>query len=1661
MTINFYLLKKAIAPLISCVVGILLDTRYLFSRNVLNRSILGILFMCTFSIAFSQVNVGDYVFADVNGNGLQDDGAANGLNGVSVELWSAGPDGIINGGDDVFITSTITANGISGDPGYFGFSGVTNGTYYFKFPRQVKNYFLTNSSAGNPLLDSDVNRFSGESALFVVNGNDINEVDAGYSISFPVCPSVCEKQFIEQYSISKPEVIFDIENDTFRLPKFDASLGELLKTEIEAKADIRMFYQFENRGLAPRDIFFAYFDTTLTRGPGLGSGLLFTAQDTVINTTLPPTDNVNFSGADYITDSLFIGSFISDTALTSPIDLATFTGLDSLDYLFNAISYTVAPSSGTLYRLYLTFARVEVTIRYTYCKRTCASIGDFVWNDLNKNGIQDPNEPGLANISVSLFDISGNIVGVTQTDAFGHYTFSNIQPGQYSVGFSVPVDYTLTQAGAGGNSANDSDPDPNTGITPVFTLGESENKTDIDAGMYFQSKNTANLGNFIWYDENKNGIQETGEVGVANVTVTLYDGTTNNAIGTAVTNTDGEYYFRNLRAGTYRIGITQPQGYTLSLYNQGGDDNADSDINPTSGLTDLINLSNTDDYSWDVGLALTAPLTANVGDYVWDDLNKDGIQDAKEPGVQGITVTLFDTTNTVVAVTKTDAFGKYIFNNVEIEISPSNYRSNYYITFNVPSNYDVTIPNATADESDSDIALSGITPIFILNPGDNLLTIDAGIYRNDLVGSASIGDFVWLDKNKNGIQDTDEKGIPCITVTLLDNAGNPIALTVTDIDGYYLFPNLEAGNYVVAFSNLPFGSELTITGQGTSALDSDPNPQTGKTPVIVLAAGEQNQEVDAGIVSAVSENGNASVGDFVWYDLNFNGSQDPNEPGVAGVTVTLSNLSNTVILSTNTNGAGRYLFNGLNPDEYILTFSGIPTGYSITTKDADSNNEKDSDVDPLTLQTISFILGDGQNDLSWDAGIHNPTPTASSIGDFVWNDLNQNGIQEPNEPGVSGIGVFLYNSANEFIAATVTNDNGFYLFPDVAPGDYIIVFANLPAGFDFTTPNNPGGTEATDSDPNPLTGQTDVFTLPPATNLTDIDAGIFTSRAAVGDFVWEDTNNNGLQDVNEKGISGITVYLQNAGTTIASIVTNGNGGYYFSNLVPDNYEITFADIPLNTLITIQDAGGNAFDATDSDADPQTAMIPSFPLAPKEINLTYDIGLYGAPHSTVTGIVWFDDGDGIRQDTELPVAGVTVSLVDIVTGETLSLTVTNSDGVYFFDNVPSGTFEVIFSIPQEGLTLTITDANGNANDDKDSDVTAITPPGTYPLIATGGTITVNPGDNLAGPDAGILPSAGLKGMAWTDNNVNGVRETNDLGIRQVKVKLFASTDPNTVIRTTVTGGEGLYQFLNLTPGVSYIVKFDSIPLRSWTLQFAGSDTTKDSDVFNYFTAIDSTDKGKTPVLSPLRIGEIRPFIDAGYLRIGDIFPVVLTTFNGLLSGGDAILNWKTVTEQNSAHFIIQRSLNGFSANSVGEDIGTVTAKGNSFEEVQYQFKDVNVSALNVKTVWYRLKMVDIDGQFEYSDNVVEIRLEEENTNIYCLQYPNPATNMLSIDYQLFNAKYGEINIINALGQTVYSSSIDANTMVQTLKINTSSWARGAYSIRISSESSVLTKRLLLE
>ncbi len=329
-------------------------------------------------------------------------------------------------------------------------------------------------------------------------------------------------------------------------------------------------------------------------------------------------------------------------------------------------------------------------------------LGDKVWNDVNKNGIQDQGETGIADVKVTLKDLDGNILDTTYTNTNGKYIFDNLKNGNYQVGFETPEGYAASPSNQG-NDALDSD-----GPTNVQAVISDGNNLTIDQGFYQTETPTHNVGDKVWDDLNKDGIQDDNEPGISDVKVTLKDAD-GNVVDTRTTDANGNYLFENVKEGDYTIEFETPEGYTPTVTGQG---TADNDSNGTSTK---VTVKDGDDLTIDSGFTQVTPEppTHNVGDKVWDDLNKDGIQDDNEPGISDVKVTLKDADGNVVDTRTTDANGNYLFENVK--------EGDYTIEFETPEGYTPTVTGQGTADNDSNGTSTKVT----VKDGDDL-TIDSG-----------------------------------------------------------------------------------------------------------------------------------------------------------------------------------------------------------------------------------------------------------------------------------------------------------------------------------------------------------------------------------------------------------------------------------------------------------------------------------------------------------------------------------------------------------------------------------------------------------------------------------------------------------------------------------------------------------------------------------------------------------------------------------------------------------------------------------------------------------------------------------------------------------------------------------------------------------------------
>jgi hypothetical protein len=294
-----------------------------------------------------------------------------------------------------------------------------------------------------------------------------------------------------------------------------------------------------------------------------------------------------------------------------------------------------------------------------------------------------------------------------------------------------------------------------------------------------------------------------------------------------------------------------------------------------------------------------------------------------------------------------------------------------------------------------------------------------------------IGDFAFEDTNGNGIQDAGEQGVSGVTVTAYTcntpgttptpGSGFLSGVDLTDANGIYQIC-LQPGNYYVVFSGLGSGASFTVPNVGNPAIDSDANPNGGTVCFNVPPNSPPIDSIDVGIKTP------ASLGDFVFEDLDGDGIQDAGEPGIPNAFVTLYDATITTIIGvTQTDANGFYQFTGLNPGGYLVEFS-TPTNFIPVPANQGGDDTRDSDAG-VNGRTGVINLVSGQNDDTNDAGFTRP----AALGDFVFNDLNNNGIQDPNETGISGVTVRLFDGGNNQVGSTTTGVNGGYVFTNLTP----------------------------------------------------------------------------------------------------------------------------------------------------------------------------------------------------------------------------------------------------------------------------------------------------------------------------------------------------------------------------------------------------------------------------------------------------------------------------------------------------------------------------------------------------------------------------------------------------------------------------------------------------
>lgn len=623
----------------------------------------------------------------------------------------------------------------------------------------------------------------------------------------------------------------------------------------------------------------------------------------------------------------------------------------------------------------------------------------------------------------------------------------------------------------------------------------------------------------------------------------------------------------------------------------------------------------------------TSKQGGSIGDAVWFDADGDGVRDEGEAGAAGVKVKLLGAGGKVLATTRTDADGSYLFD----DLAPGSYK----VRFHAPDGRAFTSrasADARASGSDSDASSSGLTNVIELGKGEKLAKIGAGLVKED-PRSASIGDTVFFDADRDGIRDAGEAGVAGVTVELLTSRGELIATTTTSANGKYIFSGLPAGNYRVKFV-APDGTEFTSRASvapGDVNNDSDPNVATGITGVIRLGEGERLKKVDAGLVEADTRD--ASLGGTVWRDASREGLRSEGEPGMTGVTVELLDAGGAVLATATTGARGGYVFENLSAGDYSVRFI-APDGSEFTTPGAPGATDA-SHADATTGKTGTVTLGIGGSARGIDAGLFETDPGTASLGGVVWSDTSREGLRGGGEAGAAGVTVDLLGPGGAVLATSLTDTHGLYLFESLGAGDYRLRFA-APDGTAFTASSGfAPGTSEDDSDADQMSGKTGTISLSMGEARTGIDAGLVAldpGTASVGGIAWSD-DGDGLRQGFETGPLGVGVTLLDSGwTVVRTTQTDSTGQYLFESLRAGDYKVRFDMASFSGRHDFSPTLGGAPDASDTDSDADlSGMTGLFTLSAGETQRGIDAGLLAVPMFNAPPMANHDFGQ-IRVDT---------------------------------------------------------------------------------------------------------------------------------------------------------------------------------------------------------------------------------------------------------------------------------------------------------------------------------------------------------------------------------------------------------------------------------------------
>lgn len=667
-----------------------------------------------------------------------------------------------------------------------------------------------------------------------------------------------------------------------------------------------------------------------------------------------------------------------------------------------------------------------------------AKLSGLVYEDVNENGIQNAEEPGLQSVTVMLRgkNASGEFVQLTtQTNEKGEFTFAGLDAATYTLSVA---DVELMRNGAvivGSAFGYATD-----GAVNSITLSEN---TNAQGYVFAKCKiKLSSIAGQVLYTPT--GLPQTGLGGLEVYLTGVVNGETYKA--TVATNANGQFVFENLFQGVYKITLQYRAGTTIQSAQPG-----------TSGgyvpipYTEVSNISlkeNVQATNYRFILRQVPAGTSSISGSVYLDTNKNGVFDSEEKALSGRRVTLLG--GQISLAVYSDENGAFSFTNL-----PGNIRYLLGVDYNGRP-FEGSLTAGTA---------GGITQSGVNNmPYINILlpnNVNATGYlfgKYVLPNSASISGVVYEDSNANGVQDADENGLGGVQVKLTGSLlGLPYAgaTTQTGIDGRFAFENLEAGTYALTVSAVESMTD-TVTSIGNAGgvaaegrvtsikVDSGVNAQSYMFGKRIL---QKNADLS---VTQIASTRKPSIGETITVDYTIK-----NEGPDAAVNTKLSMTWPEGVTDVRCYDykAGRMI---TNLWEVGIMLAGESKGLSCTAKVIQLSQDQ-TIVAHVASQALDSVEDNNRAMLTLKA----IDVRASSISGKVYFDENGNGIIDQNEAGITSVAVTLSGqktNGEKVWQAHDTESSGAFTFSRLEPGLYTLNVSSRAQMLDGASkPGNAGG----------------------------------------------------------------------------------------------------------------------------------------------------------------------------------------------------------------------------------------------------------------------------------------------------------------------------------------------------------------------------------------------------------------------------------------------------------------------------------------------------------------------------------------------------------------------------------------------------------------------------